>query len=68
MQTETILRQFIVQKIAIPGNAVSIMIKSFVNLVEIDPDGLESKNKINDLATLYVKASCMFFVAPRNYN
>lgn len=51
MATETILSAAWVVKIRIPANIKSMIVKSLVNLVEILPEGFESKNKIGDLIT-----------------
>lgn len=49
MATEIILSADYVVKTMIPENPKSITVRSLVNLVEILPDGLESKKRIGDL-------------------
>lgn len=49
MATEIILSADCVVKTMIPENPKSITVRSLVNLVEILPDGLESKKRIGDL-------------------
>jgi hypothetical protein len=66
MITETILKRLIVKNSDIYGNARSMMVISFVNLVDILPEGFESKNNMVALITFCVIESCMFDLAFKN--
>ena len=61
--TEIILKAELVTKTVIPGNIKSMIVKSFVNLVEILPEGFESKNTTGDLITFLAMILCMLVVA-----
>jgi hypothetical protein len=54
MATEIILKAHYVVNTTIPENIKSMMVKSLVNLVEILPEGLESKKRIGDLITFSI--------------
>lgn len=60
--TEMILKAADVVKTRIPAKAASMIVRSLVNLVEILPEGFESKNKIGDLITLKAIVLCMLVV------
>ena len=62
MATEIILNAEDVVNTTIPENIRSIIVRSLVNLVEILPDGLESKKTIGDLKTFSAIVLWMFVV------
>lgn len=62
MATEMILNADEVVNTTIPENARSKIVRSFVNLVEILPDGFESKNTIGDLNTFSAMVLWMLVV------